>query len=470
MKARRWTKAIALSLIVAATAGTSYAASSSDRDQPPCAAATGPAPPVTSTTIGTIEQAYYCIFDHYFSGSTMDDRSLLTAAFAGLTQELQRRGLDQADASMPPINGDRDSDWEAFSAGYERVTNKASADPDVRQALAAATMNAMVASLGDNHARWAWSMLPPDAKPGDTYGLGLSGLSGKQGSGTDPAATPPLFVTSVAAQSPAAQADLRPGDVITAVNGVPPYADGVLSQGVLRWINQTYPQNQTVRLTLHRPAGGRTWTVAIKPALYPTSAPAVTTKLLPGNVVYVTLPAFFDGAADQVIQAITKLGESRTPRGVVLDLRGNRGGSPIEVNRLLGAFVHDKITAYHCLADGSCTANRTDDTVALLNLPLVTLTDRACGSACDHFSSAVKALHVGPLVGTRTAGAVSGPAAGYQLSDNSLLLLPTLHHLGPNREIIDGIGVPPDYFVPQTAADLSKGDDRAIATALTLFP
>jgi carboxyl-terminal processing protease len=272
-------------------------------------------------------------------------------------------------------------------------------------------------------------------------------------------------VTSVAAQSPAAQADLRPGDVIVAVNGAAPFVDGVLSPGVLRSINQTYPRNRTVRLTLRRPATGRTWTVTITPAPYPASPPAATSKLLPDDVALVTLPAFFPGAADQVIQAITKL----TPRGVILDLRGNRGGSGEEVNRLLGAFVHDKITAYQCDAEGTCTANRTDDTVALLNLPLVTLTDRACGSACDHFSSAVKALHLGPLVGTRTAGVVSGPAGGYQLSDNSMLVLPTLHHLGPNHEIIDGIGVPPDHYVPQTADDLSKGDDRAIATALTLI-
>jgi C-terminal processing protease CtpA/Prc len=39
------------------------------------------------------------------------------------------------------------------------------------------------------------------------------------------------------------------------------------------------------------------------------------------------------------------------------------------------------------------------------------LTDRNCASACDAFSGAVKDLRLGTLVGTRTSGIVSAPAA-----------------------------------------------------------
>jgi carboxyl-terminal processing protease len=49
-------------------------------------------------------------------------------------------------------------------------------------------------------------------------------------------------------------------------------------------------------------------------------------------------------------------------------------------------------------------ANRTDDSVALVNLPLTALIDRKCASACEQFAGAVKDLQLGPLVGTRTAG------------------------------------------------------------------
>ncbi|MFI6603700.1 S41 family peptidase [Nonomuraea sp. NPDC050536] len=450
--------ALALTGFASAPAAASKAAA--------CAPATQPPPPVQPTTIATIEQAYRCIFDHYYGGDRLDDRTLLTGAFAGLTQELQRRGLDQADATLPPLSGDRDRDWEAFRAVYERVSGEVPDKPEVEQALAGATMTAMIGTLQDNHARWMRPEVPPGAKPGDAYGLGITGLSGRQGSRPDPAATGPLFVTSIAAGSPAAQRGLKPGDVIISANGSAPFAGGVLSTGVLNLLDPQYPDQEPVRLTLRRPATGRTWTTTVKPGLYRTAPPAVSSKTLPGDIAYVALPGFFQGAADQVL---ARLREQPEARGVVLDLRGNRGGSDAEVNRLLGAFVHGKVTAYHCDAQGSCTAGRTDDSVPLLGLPLVTLTDRVCGSACDHFTSAVKDLKVGPLVGTRTGGVVSGPASAYTLSDNSALLLPTLHHLGPNREIVNGIGVAPDHYRPLTARDLSTGKDPALEKALDIL-
>jgi carboxyl-terminal processing protease len=139
------------------------------------------------------------------------------------------------------------------------------------------------------------------------------------------------------------------------------------------------------------------------------------------------------------------------------------------VTRLLSAFVHGKVTAYHCTADDRCQSVRTDDTVELLGLPLIVLTDRGCASACEHFSSAVKDLRIGRLIGARTAGAISGPAQAYLLGDNTTLGFPVQHHLGPNREVIDGIGVPPDHYAPLTPEDAAAGRDPALAKALALL-
>jgi hypothetical protein len=62
------------------------------------------------------------------------------------------------------------------------------------------------------------------------------------------------------------------GDVITAVNGVPPFTDGYLSPGVFYLLYQSYPQQQTVRVTLRWPVTGATRTVTITPAAYPPVA------------------------------------------------------------------------------------------------------------------------------------------------------------------------------------------------------
>ena len=222
-------------------------------------------------------------------------------------------------------------------------------------------------------------------------------------------------------------------------------------------------------MQLQRPATGRTWTVTLTPALYQAPPPPVSAKLLKGDIAYVQLPGFFDGAADQVLQAITNLAAGAKLRGLILDLRGNGGGSPTEVSMLLGAFTHGTAYAYDCDVHGSCPATYTATDVPLLHLPLVVLTDRNCESACDAFSGAVKDLRLGTLVGTRTAGIVAAPAAPYLLDDASLIILPAKHELSANHELINGIGVAPDYYLPLTAHDLSTGHDPDITKALTLL-
>jgi carboxyl-terminal processing protease len=461
-----------LAVVIPVSASVNAGQASPASETPPaCTGPTSTAPPQLSpTTVTTIEQAYYCIFSHYYSGPVLDDRVLLAGAFAGLTQELDRLGLDQADATMPALTGDRVADWNAFAAVYQRLVGALPDSSAAAQDVAAATMRGMVTSLDDNHAEWQYPQLPPGYQPGDGYGLGITTSPAAPLAATAPGeALPPLFITSVAPGSPAARQGLRPGDVIVSVNGAPPFADGVVSAGVIAMLFPQYPQGGPVTVQLRRPATGRTWTVTMTSALYTAPAPVVSARLLPRHIAYVKLPGFFPGAADQVLHAIAALAKTTALRGVVLDLRDNTGGSPAEVAQLLGAFTHGAVWSYDCDVTGSCTANHTSSTTPLLRLPLAVLTDRNCASACDAFSGAVKDLRLGTLIGTRTAGIVAGPANVYGLDDGSLLGLPSLHELGADHEIINGIGVAPDYYLPLTATDLSTGRDPDIAKALTLL-
>ena len=468
-KVRQALVAAVSAVLVAGAAGCTGTPVTSGQP-PPCAVQTLPTVPVAPTTATTIEQAYYCVFAHYVTGPVLDDRVLLASAFAGFTQELGRLGLDQPDATMPALTGDRGRDWNAFAAVYRKVTGQPRATPTQRQALAAATLTGMVASLHDNHARWVYQPQPPGYGPGDAYGLGITTSPAYGVAVTAPQeAQPPLFVTAVAPASPAASRGVRPGDVIVSVDGAPPFAGGVVSEGAMNLLFAPYPQAGGVSVRLRRPATGRTWTLTLTRALYPAPASLVSAKLLGGDIAYVQLPAFFPGAADQVLQAIANLAPGARRHGLILDLRGNDGGAPSEVATLLGAFIHGAAWSYDCDPHGHCTANDTDSSTPLLHLPLVVLTDRNCVSACDAFSGAVKDHRLGTLVGTRTAGIASGPATSYLLSDGSLLALPAVHELGADHELINGIGVAPDYFLPLTADDLSTGRDPDIAEALTLL-
>ncbi|RSM99577.1 peptidase [Nonomuraea sp. WAC 01424] len=412
-----------------------------------CTAATAPPPEsAPPTSVNTLRQAYFCVLDNYYSGPAMDPKALLKSAFAAYTQDLMRRDADRADLRLPELTGNRDIDWAAFA--------KVLGAGDVSALRAAIT--AMVAGLHDNHAR---AVRPTPQPEGGPTGTGIVGISARQGQQLDPAAKPPLFITSVLPGRPAAKAGIRPGDIIVKANGVPAFIGNTVNQSIVA----AFATNP-VKLTLKRPTMGRTRTVDLKEGPITRQPPAVTSKTLPGGAVYVQLPGFFEGAADQVIAKL-----KGKPKAVVLDLRGNGGGSPREVTRLLGAFAHGKVTSYFCPLKGDCAPNRTDDTVALLGSRLVVLTDRGCASACEDFSAAVKDNRLGTLIGTRTAGAVSGPAEGYLLNDGSLLLLPKVRHLGPVHEIIDTIGVPVDHYAPMTALDLATGRDPGVVKALELL-
>ncbi|MER5647420.1 S41 family peptidase [Streptosporangium sp. NPDC002524] len=460
---------LALLLVAACTAPTPPRVQASAAGATVCARPQGPPGMETATTIDVIEQAYFCILGTYYSGATLDARALLHAGFVALTQELNRNGRDLPEATMPALTGDRKTDWAAFEAVYRKVTDQV---PDLRDRLADVTLEVIVAALDDNHARWAHDVKRhPDSYDDDGYGLGLAAnITGPQADTNPGTALAPLFVTTVHGGA-AKTAGLRPGDIIEAVNGSAPFIDGTATPAIATLYPQ-YPEARPVRLRLLRQSTGHRWNATLKPGLFQrdlTTLQVVQSKLVDHDVAYVRISGFAPDSANRVFKAVSRLRTGRMLSGVVLDLRGNGGGSPTEAIRLLSAFAHGKNTAYQCTADARCEASPTDDTVELLGLPLVVLTDRGCASACEHFSSAIKDLHAGQLVGTRTAGLISGPAQPYLLTNNTLLSFPDRHHLGPDREVIDRIGVPPHHHIPLTPKDAATGHDPALAKALTLL-
>jgi len=465
----RWRPLVLAAAVLAVAAtltgagvGAATSGSAAGPQRPPACAEPDPEqePPAPSpATLTTIGQVYYCVFDNYYSGPVLDSRALLVPAFAALTQEMQRRGLDQADATLPALTGRKDADWAAFSKVYQRI---AAALPDdaTRGAVAAAAIQAMVTELDDNHVRWMNKFNP------NLFGLSLSMIVGP--GDIDPAATDPAYVDRMVTGSPAEAAGLKLGDEILAINGVPLFLNGVVNQGVLSLLLEAQ-EGAAFELSVRRPATGETFTTTMTAAVHAGPRPEVESRLVDGNIAYVTLPGFAPQLADQVLAAIATLRSQTELRGVILDLRGNGGGNPDAVSTLLGALAHGKTTSYWCDVKDRCKPNRTNDSVELLNLPFVALTDRRCASACDSFSSAVKDLKLGKLVGTRTAGAVSGPGQVYVLDNGTALSLPKYHEIAANKEVVNTVGVAPDHYAPRTAADLSAGRDPGLAKAVSLL-
>ena len=213
--------------------GTAAPSSSVTSGQPPPCSPNPPpeAPPLHPTTVTTIGQAYYCVFTHYYAAPVLDDRVLLAAAFAGFTQELNWLGMDRPDATLPALTGDRRRDWTAFAAVYQKVTGQLPASPD----SAAGTCR----SHHDRHDRQPARQPRPLVLPGTAARIGARrpGDHDVTGAPADRYRAARGAAAAVphrgAAGFPAASHGLRPGDVIVSVNGAPPFAGGIVSEGVM---------------------------------------------------------------------------------------------------------------------------------------------------------------------------------------------------------------------------------------------
>ena len=235
------------------------------------------------TGLATIAAAYTCVLTHYPAGNALDDRSLLHGALAGMVGYIARQGLDRANATLPAFSGDRTADWRAFARTYTAIAERLPQGAGVfqgqaiQQELAAAAVGGLVAGLNDDHAHYIPAVhlpgvagkrivrVPSGAQspvPGGTPGplqtapsLGLH--SSYPSHPTSAPVTPPLFIRAIDAGSPAERAGLRPGDVITAIDGAPPFSGTVANQGAIDLLTSGSP----VQLAVQRPATGHTMTI-----------------------------------------------------------------------------------------------------------------------------------------------------------------------------------------------------------------
>jgi len=136
---------------------------------------------------------------------------------------------------------------------------------------------------------------------------------------------------------------------------------------------------------------------------------------------------------------------------------------------LLGAFVQGAAYTYGCDVHGNCPATYTGTDVPLLHLPL----GRADRPQLRLGVRRVQRRGQGPAAGHPGRH----PDRGHRGRPRSPLPARRRQPDHPARqaraqrrhELIDGIGVAPDYYLPLTAHDLSTGHDPDIAKALALL-
>jgi carboxyl-terminal processing protease len=178
-----------------------------------------------------------------------------------------------------------------------------------------------------------------------------------------------------------------------------------------------------------------------------------------GDAVVVTIHDVRDDLGDQLTRALLREreGTGRAVTGVVLDLRGNGGGSTDGAIDALGLFVPGASLFPMRRRDGSMETDRAPEPpgVDRWRGPVCALVDGETASAAEMVAGALSAYHRGPVVGSPTFG--KGCAQEYIDDDvhAGVLRLTTLVYALPDGTAVQRVGLVPTIRFPFVTADAS---------------
>jgi carboxyl-terminal processing protease len=258
-----------------------------------------------------------------------------------------------------------------------------------------------------------------------------------------------LRVATVYKQTPAREAKIQPGDVITGVNGTSiagKDADAVTSQ--IRG-----PAGTKVTLTIASKDGGiRDVALTRREVNIPQVVGHIET-VNGSKVGYVRLAGFFPGAHGELRKEVERLYEQGA-QGLILDLRGNGGGLLTEAVLVSSIFVPDGvIVSTHGRTQHTRTFDATGD--ALPRRPMAVLINGDTASASEIVTAALEQAGIAKVVGTTSFGKGTFQEV-IPLNNGGALDLTVGEYLTRNGTSINHIGIPPQVKakdIPKTKPD-----------------
>lgn len=199
---------------------------------------------------------------------------------------------------------------------------------------------------------------------------------------------------------PAAEVGLRKGDVILSIDGESMVGkdNAYVSQRLRGDIGSTF------ELRVRRPSTGKI--LKLKITRRAIQMPAVPYYgIRPEGVGYINLSQFTEGCAKQVRRAYLEM-KQKGIKGLVLDLRGNGGGSEQEAVSIVNMFVGPGITIASNRGKTERVNHDFKTTVEPIDtvMPIVVLVNGNTASSSEITSGALQDLDRAVILGTRTYG------------------------------------------------------------------
>ena len=199
---------------------------------------------------------------------------------------------------------------------------------------------------------------------------------------------------------PAAEVGLRKGDVILSIDGESMVGkdNAYVSERLRGDIGSTF------ELRVRRPSSGKI--LKLKITRRAIQMPAVPYYgIRPEGVGYINLSQFTEGCAKQVRRAYLEM-KQKGIKGLVLDLRGNGGGSEQEAVSIVNMFVGPGITIASNRGKTERVNHDFKTTVEPIDtvMPIVVLVNGNTASSSEITSGALQDLDRAVILGTRTYG------------------------------------------------------------------
>lgn len=242
-------------------------------------------------------------------------------------------------------------------------------------------------------------------------------------------------ISGVIGNSPAEEADLRPNDLVYEVDGTSTY--GLTLTEAVNLIRG--PEGTQVELTIVREGAGDYLHVTLTRRKVET--PTVEYEMLEDDMGLISVSEFDDVTVDQFADALATIKGSGA-KGIILDLRGNPGGSLSAVVSMCRMILPEGLIVYTEDKSGK-RSEYTCDGSRKLTLPLVVLVDMNSASAAEIMAGAIQDHGLGTLVGTTTFGkGIVQQIVPFK--DGSAVKITISAYFTPSGKNIHGIGIVPD--------------------------
>lgn len=245
-----------------------------------------------------------------------------------------------------------------------------------------------------------------------------------------------ILVIDVFKNSPADEAGLKPGDLISSVNGENTATKS--AEEVSNLIKGS--QSENVKIGYIRDEEERTTTVVVKNVIIPS----IQAENFDG-VGYIYIETFSNTTYSQFKEALENL-ENEKIKSLIIDVRDNTGGYLDAATKIAELFIEKGKIIYQLEKQGKIDRVHKDETEEKRNYEVTILINSSSASASEILAAALKESYGAKLIGEISYGKGTVQETE-KLENGEMLKYTTAYWLTPNGMKINNVGLIPDIEV-----------------------